>query len=156
MMVRAAGLEATMSKYLIDRIRSTSNIELLTRTEVTKLDGGANGLEYVSWRNRDTGEAGRCECANLFLFVGADPETAWLRGCPVELDAKGFVKTAPGSLQTNVEGVFAIGDVRSGSTKRVGASIGEGANVVAQIHAYLATLPAISATPAPPIAQAVS
>ena len=90
----------------------------------------------------------------MFLFVGADPATEWLRSCPVELDAKGFVKTAPGSLQTNVEGVFAVGDVRAGSTKRVGASIGEGANVVAQIHAYLARLP--TALPAPPTALAVS
>ena len=159
MMVRADGLAATMSKYLIDRIRSTPNIELLTRTEVTKLEGGPNGLEYVSWRNRDTGESDRCEVRNLFLFVGADPATGWLRSCPVELDAKGFVKTTPGALDTSVEGVFAVGDVRSGSTKRVGASIGEGANVVAQIHAYLATLPVAavtSATPAAPIAQAAS
>jgi thioredoxin reductase (NADPH) len=156
MMVRAGGLEATMSKYLIDRIRSTSNIELLTRTEVTRLEGGPAGLEHVSWRNRDTGESDRCEVRNLFLFVGADPATGWLRSCPVELDAKGFVKTTPGALDTNVEGVFAVGDVRAGSTKRVGASIGEGANVVAQIHAYLATLPVTSATPAAPIAQAAS
>jgi thioredoxin reductase (NADPH) len=142
MMVRAPGLEATMSKYLIDRIASTPNIELLTRTEVTKLEGGDDGLAAVSWTNRATGETQRCEVRNLFLFVGADPATEWLRSCPVALDAKGFVKTTPGGLDTNVEGVFAIGDVRAGSTKRVGASIGEGANVVAQIHSYLARVAA--------------
>ena len=161
MMVRAGGLEATMSKYLIDRIRSTPNIELLTRTEITKLEGGPEGLEHVTWLDRNTGESERCPVRNLFLFVGADPATGWLRSCPVELDAKGFVCTQPGSLQTNVEGVFAVGDVRAGSTKRVGASIGEGANAVAQIHAYLARIgavvaPATSATPAAPIARAAS
>jgi thioredoxin reductase (NADPH) len=141
MMVRSEGLAASMSRYLIDRIEGTPNIELLTRTEVVKLEGKDN-LEFVTWRNRDTREEMRCEVKNLFLFVGADPATAWLRSCPVELDAKGFVKTAPGGLGTSVEGVFAVGDVRAGSTKRVGASIGEGANAVAQIHAYLATVTA--------------
>ena len=142
MMVRSEGLAATMSRYLIDRIRATPNIELLARTEITKLEGGPAGLEQVTWRNRDSGEGMTCPVRNLFLFVGADPATGWLRSCPVELDAKGFVKTAPGALHTNVEGVFAVGDVRAGSTKRVGASIGEGANVVAQIHAYLARVTA--------------
>jgi thioredoxin reductase (NADPH) len=141
MMVRSGGLAASMSRYLINRIESTPNIKLLTRTEVVKLEGG-DSLEFVTWRNRDTGAEERCEVRNLFLFVGADPATGWLHDCPVELDDKGFVKTQPGNLQTSVEGVFAAGDVRSGSVKRCGAAIGEGANVVAQIHAYLARVTA--------------
>jgi thioredoxin reductase (NADPH) len=76
----------------------------------------------------------------VFLFIGADPETDWLAGCGIELDARGFVLTRPGaaSLETSVPGVFAVGDVRSGSVKRVGSAIGEGAAVVAQIHQHLA------------------
>ncbi len=145
MLVRGDGLAATMSKYLIERIAATPNIELLPHTEITCLEGlPEGGLEQVRWRNRDTGVEVQHAIRYVFLFVGADPATEWLRECPVALDDKHFVKTgaacnaSTAALETNVPGVFAIGDVRSGSVKRVGGAIGEGAAVVAQIHAFLA------------------
>jgi thioredoxin reductase (NADPH) len=140
-LVRGASVATSMSKYLIDRIRTIPNIELLTSTEIVELVGShEHGVEAVRWRER----AGRRETVlptrNVFLFLGAEPCTEWLAGCPVALDAQGFVKTGESklALETTVRGVFAIGDVRSGSVKRVGGAIGEGAAVVAQIHACLA------------------
>jgi thioredoxin reductase (NADPH) len=156
MLVRGAGLAASMSKYLIDRIASTTNIELRTRTEIVGLTGSReSGLETVRWRHRDTEEEEVRAIRNVFLFLGADPTTEWLGDCGVTIDEKGFVKTgtalAPGDadalnggrlpLETSVPGVFAIGDVRSGSVKRVGGAIGEGAAVVAQIHEFLGRQP---------------
>ncbi|QNA83616.1 FAD-dependent oxidoreductase [Sphingomonas sp. So64.6b] len=140
MMVRGDGLAATMSRYLIDRIAANPRIELMSRTEVVALEGSAVGLERVSWRNRDSGETTEAPIRNLFLFIGADPATEWLGECAVLPDEKGFVATGQNvlTLQTSVPGVFAIGDVRAGSVKRVGGAIGEGATVVAQIHQYLA------------------
>jgi thioredoxin reductase (NADPH) len=149
MLVRGPGLAASMSRYLIDRIAATPNIELLTQTEVTRLDGNEVGLEAVTWRDRRSGEECSHALRHLFLFVGADPETDWLQDCGVELDAQGFVRTGtavgqhhgggpPAPLETSVPGVFAVGDVRAGSVKRVGAAIGEGAAAVAQIHQVLA------------------
>lgn len=149
MMVRAEGLAQSMSRYLIDRIAASPNIELLTQTEVVGLDGGPDAaLEAVRWRNRRTGAETRRPLRNVFLFVGADPATAWLDGCGVEVDAAGFVVTgarrsnAPAgveaTLETTIGGVYAVGDVRSGSVKRVGAAIGEGAQVVALLHGFLA------------------
>lgn len=153
MLVRGAGLAASMSRYLIDRIAATPNIELLTQTEIIDLVGSHDsGLQAVRWRNNKTGEETQRALNHVFLFVGADPETQWLASCGVELDAQGFIKTgeavtaSPGKtdsgpkrslLETSVPGVFAIGDVRSGSVKRVGAAIGEGAAVVAQLHGLL-------------------
>ncbi len=155
MMVRGDGLAASMSRYLIDRIAETPNIELLTNTEICKLEGNDSGLEKVSWRNNKTGEESAGAIRNVFLFLGADPATGWLAGCGVEVDKAGFVITGGhcsngnplNPLRTSVPGVFAVGDVRSGSIKRVGAAIGEGAQVVAALHGYLATL-------APPTAKA--
>jgi thioredoxin reductase (NADPH) len=94
----------------------------------------------VKWRERGSGRETVRAIRNVCLFLGADPRTEWLRSCGLALDAKGFVKTGEGrrSLETNIPGIFAIGDVRSGSVKRVGGAIGEGAAVVAQIHAFLA------------------
>jgi thioredoxin reductase (NADPH) len=148
MLVRGPGLEATMSKYLIDRIKAQANIELLTHTEVSKLAVDPSGaLGSVAWRNNQTGEESEHPIQHLFLFTGADPCTGWLGGCPVAIDDKGFVLTgkaarpnedSPLPLMTSLDGVFAIGDVRSGSTKRVAAAVGEGAAVVAQIHGWLA------------------
>jgi thioredoxin reductase (NADPH) len=148
MLVRGPGLEATMSRYLIDRIRAQANIELLTRTEVERLDvDGAGALCRVIWRDRQTEEASERAMRHLFLFVGAAPCTSWLNGCNVAIDARGFVLTGkasrpgeenPPGLMTSLNGVFAVGDVRSGSVKRVAAAVGEGAAVVAQIHAFLA------------------
>ena len=134
-------LEETMSKYLIDRINALPNVELHIGKEVVGLDGDrANGLKGVTFRCRSTGSEHHCNLNHLFLFIGADPNTDWLDGC-VALDNKGFVITggdqrAP--LETSRKGVFAAGDVRRGSTKRVAAAVGEGAAVIAQIHDYLA------------------
>jgi thioredoxin reductase (NADPH) len=148
MLVRGAGLADSMSRYLIDRIEAASNIELLSHCEITALDGDpALGLERVRWRDRGSGDEHDDTIRNLFLFVGADPATGWLEGCGVEVDKAGFIVTgarrsqvAPGEdgpLESSVRGVFAVGDVRSGSVKRVGGAIGEGAQVVAALHAYL-------------------
>jgi thioredoxin reductase (NADPH) len=142
LIVRGRGLESSMSRYLIDRIAALPNVELHTGTEVTGLEGDqVQGLSAATFRRRATGETLRHALRHLFLFVGADPNTSWLEGC-VTLDAKGFVVTGTdiaSSLQTSVPGVFAIGDVRAGSTKRVAAAVGEGAAVVAQIHGILAS-----------------
>ena len=141
MLVRGPGLAASMSKYLIDRIAATPNIELLTRTEIAHLEGSReSGVQTVTWRNGSGANETR-PIRHVFLFLGAEPSTDWLKDCDVAVDDKGFVKTGDdGSLplQTSVPGVFAIGDVRAGSVKRVGGAIGEGAAVVAQIHAFLA------------------
>ncbi|HEY4134999.1 MAG TPA: FAD-dependent oxidoreductase [Alphaproteobacteria bacterium] len=150
MMVRSDGLAASMSRYLIERIEAAPNIELLTHTEVTSLKGDAeHGLRHVLWRNRQSGEETACDIRNLFIFVGADPSTDWLAGCGVTVDKAGFVVTGgasnepghkPHALESTVPGVFAVGDVRSGSVKRIGAAIGEGAQVAQALHAYLADL----------------
>ena len=146
MMVRAAGLAESMSRYLIDRIAAAPNIELMTRTEIVALQGRSGaGLEQVRWRDRGTGAETEAPVRNVFLFVGADPATGWLEGCGVVVDKAGFVVTgAPcgassaSPLESSVSGVFAVGDVRSGSVKRVGGAIGEGAQVVQAIHGFLA------------------
>jgi thioredoxin reductase (NADPH) len=149
MIVRASGLAASMSKYLIDRIESIPNIELLTSTQIVDARGSAaSGLESVTWRNRESGQGVTRPIRHVFLFLGADPSADWVKACGIEVDARGFVKTGGDgrqALETNLAGAFAIGDVRSGSVKRVGAAIGEGAAVVAQIHAHLARHPAIVA-----------
>jgi thioredoxin reductase (NADPH) len=146
MMVRGSGLAESMSRYLIDRIAATANIELMTETEVVALDGPPEGgVETVRWRDRRSGEETSAPIRNVFLFIGADPATEWLSSCGVEVDKAGFVVTgarcgegAPLTpLQSSVPGVFAVGDVRSGSVKRVGGAIGEGAAVVAAIHGFL-------------------
>jgi thioredoxin reductase (NADPH) len=152
MMVRGPGLAASMSRYLIDRIAATPNIELMPHTELVALDGSdKTGLEKVRWRNRETGEETEAPIANVFLFVGADPATAWLETCGVGVDKAGFVLTGQaasngdnrliGPLESTVPGIFAVGDVRSGSVKRVGGAIGEGAEVVAALHKFLADRP---------------
>jgi thioredoxin reductase (NADPH) len=152
MMIRGEGLAATMSRYLIDRIKATPNIELLTQTEIIELHGAKDtGLQHVRWRNRKSGDEQMIDVRNLFLFVGAEPATAWLHDCGVHLDRNGFVITGAPSkadpdrkvalLETSVRGVFAVGDVRSGSVKRVGGAIGEGAQVVAALHGYLEDTP---------------
>ena len=148
MIIRGGGLGASMSRYLIERIEATPNIELMFNSEVVALEG-ADGvsLERVRWRSRLSAEESIIDIRNLFLFVGADPATGWLDGCGVTLDRGGFVVTGAqsdlnlgrprSSLETSVPGVFAVGDVRSGSVKRVGGAIGEGAQVVAALHGFL-------------------
>jgi len=149
-LVRGPSLAATMSRYLIDRIEAAANIELRPHTEITRLHGDATrGLAAVSWQDRHAGAEELKQIRNVFLFVGAEPETSWLHGCGVTVDRCGFVRTGTAlgadssgrhaaALETSVQGVFAVGDVRSGSVKRVGGAIGEGAAAVAQIHRYLA------------------
>ena len=141
--VRSSGLDASMSRYLIDRIKATPNIELRVQTDVTGLSGAADGtLTSVDMNSRETGDRQRVDAQHLFLFIGADPNTRWLDQ-RITLDDKGFVVTGADlkfPLQTSSPGVFAIGDVRCGSVKRVAAGVGEGAAAVAQIHAYLASL----------------
>ena len=141
MMIRGAGLAASMSQYLVDRITATPNIELMTETELVALEGSPElGLERVRWRSRRTNTETTASISHVFVFIGADPATAWLTGCGIALDPNGFVITGTGSspLESNIPGVFAVGDVRLGSVKRVGSAIGEGAQVVALLHAALA------------------
>ena len=145
LLVRGEGLEASMSRYLIERIAALPNVGLLTNTEITGLEGHGGKLAAVTWRDRRSGDTTTKALGHVFLFIGADPNTGWLTGSGVELDAKGFVTTGaevgPSThlLETSTPGVFAIGDVRCSSTKRVAAGVGEGAQVVAALHAWLAT-----------------
>jgi thioredoxin reductase (NADPH) len=146
MMVRGATLAESMSRYLIDRIAATENIELMTQTKIVALGADANaGLERVRWRDDRIGAETEAWIRNVFLFVGADPATEWLQGCGVEVDNAGFVITRAqfegrnsSTLESSVPGVYAVGDVRSRSVKRVGSAIGEGAQVVQAIHGFLA------------------
>lgn len=109
---------------------------------MTALDGSNGHLESISWRRN--GGVEKHAIGHLFLFIGADPNTDWLRGSGIHLDDRGFVRTGDdlqgrrNALETSQHGIFAIGDVRSGSIKRVAASVGEGAQAVAALHAYLA------------------
>ena len=139
--VRGRALAASMSRYLIQRIEATPNIEVMTETEVVALEGSpALGLERVRWRSRRDGAETTAPIKNMFLFLGADPATSWLADCGVALDQRGFVIAGGNSpLASSVRGVFAVGDVRAGSVKRVGSAIGEGAQVVAALHSFLET-----------------
>jgi thioredoxin reductase (NADPH) len=141
MMVRGPALAATMSRYLVDRIAASPAIEVRTRTTIVALDGTPeSGLRRVRWRAQPDGEERISDVCNVFIFAGAEPATKWLAECGVACDRNGFVITGAGSsqLETSVPGVFAVGDVRAGSVKRVGSAIGEGAQVVAALHQFLA------------------
>jgi thioredoxin reductase (NADPH) len=143
MLVRRPDLSETMSRYLVDRIGGLTNVKVETGCAVSGLEGSNGALEAVRWRTT-AGEEVRQPISHLFLFIGADPNTDWLAGSGVELDGKGFVLTGEDAggdrhpLETSKRGIFAIGDVRSGSIKRVAAAVGEGAQVVAALHSYLA------------------
>jgi thioredoxin reductase (NADPH) len=145
MVVRGQGLIASMSRYLIERIDATPNIVQHFNAEVTSLGGTDEaGLQRVHIRNKLSNEELIADTRNLFLFAGAEPATDWLKDCGITLDRNGFVITgipkqgaAVQALETSVSGIFAIGDVRAGSVKRVGGAIGEGAQVVASLHVYL-------------------
>ena len=156
LLVRGSSLDATMSRYLIERIRAQPNIEILTDTEVSALEGQDGMLDAIRWRDRSTREVRRA-IRHLFLFIGAEPNAAWLAEQHIALDEKGFVRTGADldtgrhSLETSRAGVFAIGDIRAGSIKRVAAAVGEGAQVVAAIHAYLAEAERGAASSAHPI-----
>src|SRR5215469_15926599 len=141
--VRGRSLQITMSRYLCERIAAQPNIEVLLENEVVQLQGEHGELQSIAWRDRHTRAITRRPLHHLFLLIGADPNTAWLSQSDVEVDDKGFVRADPfaanGRLpfQTNRPGVFAIGDIRSGSIKRVAGAVGEGAQVVAALHRYL-------------------
>ena len=147
--VRGRGVAETMSRYLVDRIEATANIEVVTETEIVELSGSPrDGLQGVRWRHRPSGAETVRPIRHVFLFLGAEPATDWLKDCGIEVCRSGFVHTGfdvhfpmgahrPSAHETSVRGVFAVGDVRHGSVKRVGGAIGEGANVVAQLHDVL-------------------
>jgi thioredoxin reductase (NADPH) len=145
-LIRAQGLEASMSRYLIDRIAALRNVTLHRRTAIESMEGEGGALSTL---NCTTPEGPlTLHVRHLFLFTGANPNTSWLQGCSLDTDQGGFVLTGNAvagstiyrttTLETSVPGVFAIGDVRSASTKRVAAAVGEGAAVVSQIHGVLA------------------
>jgi thioredoxin reductase (NADPH) len=139
-------LEATMSQYLIERIAGLPNVEIVQGSAVTGLEGAAGQLEAIVLRNLETGTETRRKISQLFSFIGAEPNTDWLAASGIQVDAHGFVCTGADAgtdrhlLETSCKGVFAIGDVRSGSVKRVASSVGDGAQVVAAIHAALANM----------------
>jgi thioredoxin reductase (NADPH) len=144
LLVRGASLEASMSRYLIERLGAQPNIEIVTSAEVSGLEGRDGALEAIRWRQHGAHGETRRAIRHLFLFIGAEPNTAWLAAGAIALDGKGFVRTGTElgatrhPLETSRRGVFAIGDVRAGSIKRVAAAVGEGAQVIAAVHAYLA------------------
>ena len=153
MLIRSEGLAATMSRYLIRRIEESPTIVLHSRVDLVALEGDAH-LERVQWRHNITGVVEARDIRHVFFMIGAVPNTRWLEGC-VALDSKGFVKTgtdlsqadlvaahwsltrAPFVLETSLPGVFAVGDVRSSSLKRVASAVGEGASAIALVHQVL-------------------
>jgi len=143
-LLRGPDLRTHMSRYLVDRIEGLANVEVLPRTTVSGLEGTGGSLQAVRWRTQGAPGEVQHPIRHLFLFIGADPNTGWLEKSGVRLDANGFVLTgadvAAGhrTMQTSRPGVFAVGDVRSGSVKRVATAVGEGAQVVAAVHAFLA------------------
>ncbi len=156
MLVRSSSLAKGMSQYLIDQIAGTENIEVLTQHEVVEAHG-RNRLEAISIQNMETNEVFRMETPAMFLFIGAVPHSDCVAGV-VERNRAGFILTGPDLivdgqrpkgwklqrdpflLETSVPGIFAAGDVRQGATRRVAAAVGEGANVVSQVHQYLRTV----------------
>lgn len=135
-----------MSEYLVDRLEHAPNVEVSLNAEVTELHGNA-ALENITIVNRETGESKSVPAGGIFVMIGADPCTGWLRGS-VALDEKGFVRTdsAKGApFATSHGGIFAVGDVRSGSVKRVASAVGEGSVVIQAVHRYLASSPKVAA-----------
>jgi thioredoxin reductase (NADPH) len=153
MLVRSAGLAESMSRYLIRRIEETATIVIRQHTEIVAIEGGDH-LESVRWRNSQTGQTEEHKISHVFVMTGAAPNTRWLDGC-VALDAKGFIKTGPDLspenlstpswpiarqpylLETSLPGVFAVGDVRGGSIKRVASAVGEGSIAISLVHKVL-------------------
>jgi thioredoxin reductase (NADPH) len=144
-LIRRESLRETMSRYLIDRVSSFANVTIHGNSAIESVVSDEDGLTEVHFSS--AGNHTRIEARHLFLFTGAEPATGWLRGCGVEVDDKGFVITgragwtksavAHSAFQTSVAGVFAVGDVRSTSIKRVASAVGEGAAVVSEVHALL-------------------
>jgi thioredoxin reductase (NADPH) len=153
MLVRSTNLVASMSRYLIRRIEESPTIIFRPQTEIVALEGGDH-LESVYWRNSQTGQTEKHEIRHIFIMTGADPNTRWLDGC-IALDDKGFIKTGvdllpdnlspvgwsitrqPYLLETNLPGIFAVGDVRGGSIKRVASAVGEGSTAISFVHKVL-------------------
>jgi thioredoxin reductase (NADPH) len=152
-LVRSAGLAESMSRYLVRRIEEAPTIVLRPHTEIASLEGGDH-LESVRWRNSQTGETEEHKISHVFIMTGAVPNTRWLKGC-LALDRKVFIKTGPDLspedlsaarwplgrrpylLETSVPMVFAAGDVRSGSIKRVASAVGEGSVAISFVHQVL-------------------
>ena len=140
--VRGKSLASTMSQYLISRIESSSRITLYTDSEIVKLEGGSS-LEGVTWSNRQSGDLTAKPIGSVFVMIGAEPNTGWLFGT-VKIDKKGFILTGGTDgfdmtpYATSVPGMFAVGDVRSSSVKRVASAVGEGSVVISDVHRYLA------------------
>ena len=153
MLVRSNGLAETMSRYLVRRIEQNPAIVVRTHTELAALEG-SNHLERLRWRNHQSGQVETHAIRHVFVMTGAVPSTQWLTGC-VALDAQGFVKTGadlsqddmaaaswalarpPHLLETNLPGVFAVGDVRGGNIKRVASAVGEGSIAISFVHQVL-------------------
>jgi thioredoxin reductase (NADPH) len=153
MLVRSTGLVASMSRYLIRRIENTPTIILRPQTEIVAVEG-SDHLNSVYWRNNQTGKTEKHEIRHIFVMTGADPNTGWLNGC-IALDSKGFINAGPDLLpenlsaagwplarqpyllETSLPGVFAVGDVRGGSIKRVASAVGEGSIAISFVHKVL-------------------
>jgi thioredoxin reductase (NADPH) len=158
LLYRGNGLVRSMSRYLIDQIAARPNIHVMLRTEVAAAHG-ETALEAIDVRDNRTGGTTRLESGGLFIFIGADAETAWLPA-EIALDRRGYVLTGPAVsaagawklerdpylLETSVPGVFACGDVRSGPVKRVAAAVGEGSMAIAFVHQYLKELETAAGT----------
>ena len=154
MLIRSDGLARTMSRYLISRIEAHPRVELHTRTEIVGMEGNGH-LEQIAWRTGRDGPVQKQNIRHVFTMTGAEPSTKWLAGC-IALDPKGFIKTGPDLspeelaaahwplarspylLETSLPGVFAVGDVRSGSVKRAASAVGEGSVAIAAVHRVLA------------------
>jgi thioredoxin reductase (NADPH) len=153
MLVRGASLKASMSQYLIDQIKQTPNIRVEYNSSVTEAHGDEH-LEAISVHCTESGETNNYAANSLFILIGAMPHTDWLEGV-IERDEHGFVLSgadllrdgkpprgwnldrSPGLLETNVPGIFAVGDVRKGSVKRVASGVGEGSVAISFVHQYL-------------------
>jgi thioredoxin reductase (NADPH) len=153
MLVRSAGLAKSMSRYLIRRIEETPTIVLRPYTQIVAVEGGDH-IEFVRWQNNQTGQTEEHDIRYLFVMMGADPNTSWLDGC-IALDNNGFIKTGldlspeslsaagwyptrqPYLLETSLPGIFAVGDVRGGSIKRVASAVGEGSIAISFVHKVL-------------------
>jgi thioredoxin reductase (NADPH) len=134
-LIRRDSLAETMSSYLAQRIEHHDRITVHPRSQLTSV-AGADRLAALTWRDESGQRDVRIDAGGLFLMIGAVPRTSWLHGVGIELDDKGFV-TTHGAFETSVAGLFAVGDVRAGSVKRVASAVGEGSVVVSRVHAYL-------------------
>jgi thioredoxin reductase (NADPH) len=155
-------LDQTMSSYLVERIEGLPNVEVVIGCEVAALDGEPGDLAGVTIRQASDGLERRIPARFLFSFIGAEPNTDWLQNSGIQLESRGFVMTGDNvgegrlPLETSRRGVFAIGDVRCDSVKRVAAAVGDGAQVVAAIHAYLAKAPVHGVASAGPVPVAAT